>query len=136
MRSTDSVVPEDDFYLENKVIQSVLDAAFRVHRELGPGLLEGVYEAALFFELKEAGLSVQQQVPVSIKYKGIDLGPGFRADLIVENRLLLELKAVDELCEQHVSQVLTYLKLLNLKRGYLLNFDKKLMKDGIKRISL
>ena len=124
-----------DAFQENLVIQQVLDAAIRVHRELGPGLLEAVYEGALFFELVEAGLSVNRQVEVPVAYKGHDLGIGFRADLLVEGWLLLELKAVDSMTDRHVSQVVTYLKCLGLKRGFLLNFGEKLLKDGIKRVS-
>jgi GxxExxY protein len=125
------------FHYENALVQKVLDSAFQVHRELGPGLFESVYEAALFYELQdEQGIEVQRQVPIPACYKGRNLGIGFRADILVEDWLLLELKAVDQISEQHVSQVITYLKLMGLHRGYLLNFNKKLLKDGLKRISI
>jgi GxxExxY protein len=120
---------------ENILIQSVMDAAFQVHKELGPGLFESVYEAALAFELKHSGLNVLTQLEIPVIYKGNDLGLGFRADILVEDRLLLELKSIDEITDTHLSQVLTYLRLLNLKRGYIFNFGKKWLKDGIKRIS-
>lgn len=119
-----------------EIIEKVLTAATNVHRELGPGLLESVYELALILELAEAGISVERQVEVPVHYRGHSLGTGFRADIIVEDSLLLELKSVDEFSDIHLAQVITYLKLLRFKRGYLLNFNKKLLKDGIKRISI
>ncbi|MCC6489370.1 MAG: GxxExxY protein [Candidatus Hydrogenedentes bacterium] len=119
-----------------ELIDKVLTVATDVHRELGPGLYENVYEAAMMIELSIRGLKSSSQVPISVNYKGHDLGLGFRADLIVEDQLLLELKAVEELNDQHLAQVICYLKLLGFKRGYLLNFCAKLMKDGIKRISI
>jgi GxxExxY protein len=115
---------------------SVLDAAFEVHRQLGPGLLESVYELALMVELAESGFSAQRQVEIPVSYKGCDLGMGFRADIIVENSLLLEIKAVDEFNDVHLAQVMTYLKILGLKRGYLLTFNRRLMKEGIKHVSI
>ena len=118
------------------IITKVLDAAFEVHRELGPGLLESVYEQALAFELSEGGMAFERQVDVTACYKGRDLGLGFRADIIVEGRLLIELKAVDEFSPSHLAQTLTYLRLLNLRRGLLLNFNKRLLKEGIKRVAL
>ena len=130
-----SELPMLDVKAENELIQLVLNSAFQVHRELGPGLLESVYEGALFFELGSHGLFVQRQLEVPLSYKGRDLGLAFRADLLVERALLLELKAVDEINEHHLSQTLTYLKLLNLRRGYILNFSKKWLKEGIKRVS-
>jgi len=118
------------------LIDQVLTAATKVHRELGPGLLESVYEKALMFELMEAGISAKSQVDVPVKYRNIDLGLGFRADIIVNNNLLLELKTVKEFSPIHLSQVMTYLKVLNIKRGFLLNFNTRLLKNGIKRISI
>ena len=118
------------------LIDSVLTAATNVHRELGPGLLESVYERALMVELAEAGIKAERQVDVPIHYKDHDLGTAFRADIIVENCLLLEVKAIEELTAIHLAQVITYLKLLNFKRGYLLNFNTRLLKDGIKRVSI
>ena len=118
------------------IITSVLDAAFEVHRELGPGLLESVYEQALALELTDKGLEFQRQLEVEALYKGRDIGLGFRADLVVEGLLLVELKAVDDLSPSHLAQTMTYLRLLKLKRGLLLNFNKRLLKEGIKRVVL
>jgi GxxExxY protein len=118
------------------LIEIVLDAATEVHRTLGPGLLESVYEKALAIELTERGIAFVSQRPVPAMYRGHDLGIGFRADMIVDECLLLEIKAVDEWAPAHLSQIITYLRLLNLKRGYLLNFNKRLLKDGIKRVSI
>ena len=118
------------------LIDIVLDAATEVHRMLGPGLLESVYEKALAIELTERGIAFVCQRPVPAMYRGHDLGIGFRADMIVEECLLLEIKAVDDWTPAHLSQIITYLRLLNLKRGYLLNFNKRLLKDGIKRVSI
>lgn len=118
------------------LIDTVLDAATDVHRTLGPGLFESVYEKALAIELTERGIAIAIQRSVPAVYRGHDLGIGFRADIIVEESLLLEIKAVDDWSPVHLSQVITYLRLLNLKRGYLLNFNKRLLKDGIKRVSI
>jgi GxxExxY protein len=121
---------------DEALIDKVLTAATAVHRELGPGLLESIYELALMMELGQAGIPARKQVGVPIIYRGHDLGIGFRADIIVEDCLLLELKAVDELNDIHLAQIMTYLKLLRFKRGYLLNFNVKLLKHGIKRVSM
>jgi len=114
----------------------MLAAAIRVHREMGPGLLESVYEKAMMFELTDSGIPARKQVGIPVKYDGRDLGLGFRADIIVDDCLLIEIKSVNELNDLHVAQVINYLKLLRFKRGFLLNFNRKLMKDGIKRISI
>ena len=118
------------------VVHNVVDAAIAVHRELGPGLLESAYERALAFELSQRSLSVSCQVKVPVRYRGHDLGTGFRADMIVEDCLLLELKSVDALSGLHLEQMMTYLRLLRLRRGLLLNFNTRLLKEGIKRVSL
>ena len=118
------------------IITLALDAAFEVHRELGPGLLESVYEQAMAFELAGKGVAFKRQVEVAACYKGNSLGLGFRADIIVEGRLLIELKAVEVLSPSHLAQTMTYLRLLNLKRGLLLNFNRRLLKEGIKRVVL
>ena len=115
-------------------ITQLLDAAFEVHRELGPGLLESVYEQALAMELACRGVVFERQVDVSAFYQGREMGLGFRADMIIDGCLLVELKAVDDLSPSHLSQTMTYLRLLNLKRGLLLNFNKRLLKEGIKRV--
>lgn len=119
---------------ENEIADRVLDVAFSLHRDLGPGLLESVYEVLLARALEEEGLRVQRQVIIPIHYKGIQLDEGFRADLIVEEKVILELKSVERTNPAHKKQLLTYLKLSNLKVGYLLNFGEALMKDGITRI--
>ena len=121
---------------DDLLVDLVLTAATKVHVELGPGLLESVYEAALAFEFVELGLSFQRQIEIPVIYRGQDLGVGFRADFIAEDCLLLELKSVDEFAPVHLAQVITYLKLIRCKRGYLLNFNKRLLKEGIKRVSI
>ena len=118
------------------LIERVLTAATTVHRELGPGLLESVYEKALVIELTEAGVGARPQVEIPVVYRGRDLGVGFRADVIVEDCLLLELKCVETITPVHTAQIITYLKLLQFKRGFLLNFNVRLLKQGIKRISI
>ncbi|MCC6156034.1 MAG: GxxExxY protein [Candidatus Hydrogenedentes bacterium] len=119
-----------------ELIDTVLTAATEVHRELGPGLYENIYHAALMIELGLRGLRATAEKSVNIVYKGHDLGIGLRADVIVEEKLLLELKAVSELTDNHLAQVITYLKALGLKRGFLLNFHERLLKDGMKRVSI
>jgi len=118
---------------ENEVGTAVVEAAIAVHRELGNGLLESVYEAALAIELTERGLAVERQVPVEVAYKGRSLDQGFRADLIVEHLVILELKSVEVISAIHKKQIQTYLKLTGLRLGYLLNFGAALMKHGIFR---
>jgi GxxExxY protein len=118
---------------ENDVGTRVLEAAINVHRELGPGLLETVYEVILARELSDLGLKPVRQVPVPIIYKGIRFDEGFRADIIVENMVLLELKSVERVLPAHKKQVQTYLRLTGLKLGYLLNFGEAVLKSGITR---
>ena len=113
----------------------VIGAAIEVHRALGP-LLEAVYEEALFLELNQRGLGVARQVEIPVSYKGEELGVGFRADLIVNKSLLLELKSVSALTDIHLAQVITYLRFLGFKRGLLLNFNVPLLKQGIKRVAI
>ena len=117
-----------------ELIARVLDCAFEVHRDLGPGLLESVYEQAMVLEIAEKGLACERQVEVAALYKGQELGIGFRADIVVDGRLLVELKAVDALNAAHLAQTMTYLRLLQMKRGLLLNFNNRLLKEGIKRV--
>ena len=118
---------------ENEIGTIVIEAAIAVHRELGPGLLETVYEVILARELVDRGLKVDRQVPVAIIYKGIRFDEGFRADLIVEGKLILELKSVERVSAAHKKQVQTYLRLTGCKLGYLLNFGEDVMKTGITR---
>ncbi len=107
-----------------------------MHRALGPGLLESVYESVWMIELAEMKIAARRQVEGPVIYKGQDLGMGFRADVLVQDRLLLELKSVDEINSVHIAHVITYLKFLRFKRGFLLNFGRPLLKEGIKRISI
>ena len=118
---------------ENEIGSVVLETAIAVHRELGPGLLETVYEVALADVLAERGLAVRRQAPVPIRYRGRTFDEGFRADLIVEEKVLVELKSVEHVHPVHKKQLLTYLRLSGLKLGYLLNFGEAVMKTGITR---
>ena len=118
---------------ENEIGKIVVDAAIKVHRGLGPGLLETVYEIVLTHVLSERGLHVDRQVPVSIEYDGIRFDEGFRADMIIENKVILELKSVEKVTAAHKKQIQTYLRLTDHKLGYLLNFGEALMKNGITR---
>ena len=119
--------------VENIVGTRVLGIAIEIHRELGPGLLESVYEAVLEREINQAGLGVERQVVVPITYKGQRFNEGFRADLIVEGAVLLELKSTERLVPAHRKQVQTYLRLAGLRLGYLLNFGEAVLRDGITR---
>jgi GxxExxY protein len=123
-------------FKNNSLTDASIGAAIAVHRELGPGLLESVYEKCLALELSKSGLQVCSQKEIPLTYKGLALESGFRADLIVENRVLIELKSVDQLLPVHTAQVLTYLKLTNLRTALLINFNVQLLKNGIKRLSI
>lgn len=118
---------------ENEIGTIVVDAAIAVHRGLGPGLLETVYEVALAHELTKRGLRVERQMPIPIKYDGMGFEEGFRADIVVENKVVLELKSATQLTAAHRKQIHTYLKLTKFRLGFLLNFGAALMKDGIVR---
>jgi GxxExxY protein len=118
---------------ENDIGTRVIEVAITVHRELGSGLLESVYEMILTRELSDLGLKVERQVPVPVIYKGIRFEEGFRADIIIERRVLLELKSVERTLPAHKKQVQTYLRLTGLKLGYLLNFGEATLKAGITR---
>ena len=119
-----------------ELIDRVLTAATNVHKALGAGLLESVYEAALMMDLADMGIAAERQVEIPVFYRGKNLGLGFRADIIVEKCLLLELKSVERVTDLHLAQAMNYLHLLSFKRGYILNFNHKLMKEGIKRVSI
>ncbi|MBI5114838.1 GxxExxY protein [Candidatus Poribacteria bacterium] len=121
---------------DERLVDTVITAAIRVHQELGPGLMESIYELALIEELADAGVEAKRQVEIPVRYRGKPLGVGFRADIVVENSLLIEVKSVSELTDVHTAQIMTYLKLLRFKRGFLINFNKKLLKNGLKRISI
>jgi GxxExxY protein len=118
---------------ENEIGTAVVDCAVRLHQILGPGLLEIVYEVTLARELQKRGLRVERQVAVPIEYDGIRFDEGFRADLIVEGKVIIEIKSVERTNPAHKKQVLTYLRLTGMKLGYLLNFGEVLMKDGVTR---
>jgi GxxExxY protein len=120
---------------ENEISAVVLDSAIVVHRTLGPGLLESVYSRALALELRSRGLDVEVEVPVDIFYKGEPMGLGFRADLIVGGKVLVELKSVEVMLPVHRKQVLTYLRAKDVKLGLLINFGAPLLKDGFERIA-
>jgi GxxExxY protein len=111
-----------------------VDAAFQVHQRLGPGLLETVYEVVLAYELRKRGLDVSRQVPIPIRYDDLLFEEGFRADLLVHNLVIVELKSVEQLAAVHGKQVLTQLKLSNKRLGLLINFGDTLLKSGVKRI--
>ncbi len=119
---------------ENEIGTIIVDTAVKLHQELGPGLLESVYEVLMAHRLKERGLFVERQVPISIEFDGKKFEEGFRADLIVERKVIIELKSVETVHPAHKKQLLTYLRLTGLKLGYLLNFGAATMKDGIFRI--
>ena len=119
---------------ENEVAHAVYQCALRVHRRLGPGLFESVYEECLAYELTRAGLSVERQKGVPVFYDEIKLDLGFRLDLVVENKVILELKAVDCLTDTHMAQILTYLRLADCRLGLLINFNVALLKDGVRRV--
>jgi GxxExxY protein len=119
---------------ENKIGTIVVDTAIMLHRALGPGLLESVYELTLAYELQKLGLSVERQVPVPVVYDDLHFDEGFRADLIVNDKVILELKSVAEITPAHRKQIQTYLRLSGKKLGFLLNFGEAMMKDGIVRV--
>jgi GxxExxY protein len=119
----------------NQITELIIGASIDVHRQLDPGLLESAYRECLFYELtKVVGLSVKREIPMPIIYKEIKLEQGYRMDLLVEDKVVIELKTVDFLTDVHKAQLLTYLKLGNYKLGLLINFNETLLKNGIKRI--
>ena len=119
---------------ENEISGLSLDCAIRVHKSLGPGLLESAYEECLYYEIAKRGLIVEKQKALPLVYEDVRLDIGYRVDLLVENKVVLEIKSVDCFTDVHLAQVLTYLKLSNCKLGLLLNFNVALMKNGIRRI--
>lgn len=120
---------------ENEIARLVLDAAFAVHTNLGPGLLESVYEAILAYELTKLGVVALRQVPVPIRYQELEFEEGFRADLLVDGKVIVELKAVEALVPVHGKQLLTHLRLSGHRLGLLINFGEEHLKDGIKRVT-
>jgi GxxExxY protein len=119
-----------------EVFKKVLDCCFHVHTALGPGLLESTYEECLFYDLKQQGLLVEKQKPIPLIYKEVRLEIGYRLDLLVENKVIVEIKSVDAFNEVHFAQILTYLKLSGCKLGLLVNFNVRHLKEGIKRTIL
>lgn len=119
---------------EDKLTEKIIGAAMKVHSALGPGLLESAYEACLLYELKECGLNVKNQVPVSIEYGEVRLECAYRIDILVEDLVVLELKAVEDLFPVHKAQLISYLKLGNFAKGLLINFNVRSLKYGIKRV--
>jgi GxxExxY protein len=119
---------------ENELSKIVFDCALKVHQNLGPGLLESAYEACLFYELKKTGLDIQRQKSLPLIYEEVKLDIGYRIDIIIENKLILEIKSVEVLNDIHFAQLLTYLKLTDCKLGMLINFNVNLIKNGIKRV--
>lgn len=119
---------------ENEVARIIVDAAYHIHLSLGPGLLESVYQNVLAHELRKRGLRVMTEVPVPVIYDGIDFCEGFRADLIIEDKVIVELKSVAKIAPVHKKQLLTYLRLADKRLGLLINFNETRIKDGITRI--
>lgn len=117
----------------NELSYKIIGLAIDVHKELGPGLLESAYQECLFYEIKNAGLKVEKELALPITYKDIKLDHGYRIDLLIENKLVLELKTVENFTDVHSAQILTYLKLGNYPLGLLINFDSKILKNSIKR---
>jgi GxxExxY protein len=119
---------------ENELSKIVFECGLKVHKTLGPGLLESAYEECLFYEITKTGISVEKQKGLPLVYNEVKLDIGYRIDLLVENKFIVEIKAVEALTDIHTAQILTYLKLSNCKLGFLINFNTVLFKDGVKRI--
>ena len=119
---------------ENELARLAIDCGLRVRRKLGPGLLENIYEECLVYELKKKGLKVERQVPLPLKYEEITFSTSYRLDILVENKLIIELKSVENFAPVHTAQILTSLKLADLSLGLLMNFNVELFKYGIKRV--
>lgn len=120
---------------ENEIAKVVVDAAFKIHSKVGPGLLESAYQAFLVHELTKRGISVESETPMPAQFDGIKVDIGYRADLLVEKLVLVELKSVEKVMDIHKKQLLTYLKISDLRLGLLINFNVPLIKDGITRIA-
>jgi GxxExxY protein len=119
---------------ENQIAAAVVDAAFKIHTTLGPGLLESVYESTLEYELRKRGLSVRRQISLPVYYEGLKLELGYRVDLIVGDKVIIEIKSIEALAPIHKRQLLTYLRLANMRLGLLINFNVERVKDGIQRV--
>jgi GxxExxY protein len=134
MRSFFTPHKESSHETENEIATIIVDAAFKIHKALGPGLLESVYQAILSFELQKRGLLVAQQVALPVYYEAVKLELGFRVDLLVGNKVVVEIKSVEALAPVHRKQLQTYLCLMDLRLGLLINFNVGLIKDGIQRV--
>jgi GxxExxY protein len=121
-------------YTENEISKIILDIAFDIHTKLGPGLFESVYEEILSYELEDYGLSIKKQQGIPVIWNELRMEVGFRADIIVEDKVIVEIKSIEALTPIHYKQLTTYLKITNLRLGLLINFNEYLLKDGIKRI--
>lgn len=121
-------------YTENELSKIIFDGALKIHKSLGPGLLESAYEECLYYELNKSGLLVERQEPLPLVYEQVKLDIGYRVDLFINKKVIVEIKAVEAFNRVHLAQVLTYLKLSNCKLGMLINFNVALIKDGIKRV--
>ena len=119
---------------ENEISHIVIGCAINVHKQLGPGLLESVYQKCLFYEITQTGMSTIQQHPIPVIYKGVELDMGYKADLIIENKLIIELKSVENLNDVHLAQILTYLRLSKCKLGLLMNFNVVKLTEGLRRV--
>ena len=119
---------------ENELSKIIVNISYKIHTQLGPGLLESVYEAILYYELTQCGLRVERQKPIPVIWEDIYLDIGFRSDLIVEEKVIIEIKSVEQILNVHLKQLLTYLKVTDLKLGLLINFNDVLIKNGIKRV--
>ncbi|MFT3682147.1 MAG: GxxExxY protein [Ferruginibacter sp.] len=121
-------------FTENDIAKIVFEAGLKVHKALGPGLLESAYEECLCFELSKTGLFIERQKCLPLIYEDIKMEAGYRADFMIENKFIVEIKAIETLADIHLAQILTYLKLSNCKLGLLINFNVLLFKDGVKRV--
>ena len=119
---------------ENQISKVVLDCAFKIHSQLGPGLLESAYQECLYYEISKSRLNVLKEVPLPLVYEEVQLEVGYRIDLLIENKFIVEIKSVESLTDVHLAQVLTYLKLSKIKLGFLLNFNVSRLKNGVKRV--
>ena len=121
-------------FTENEISKVIIGCAIDVHKQLGPGLLESAYQECLCFEIKEKGLQFYREKPMPIIYKDIKLDHGYRIDILVENKVIIEIKSVEKISNVHLKQLLTYIKVTDLKLGLLINFNEALIKNGIKRV--
>ncbi len=119
---------------ENEISKIIVDVSYKIHTRLGPELLESVYEAILYHELIKKGLKVERQKPIPVIWDDVYLDIGFRSDLIIESKVIIEIKSVEKLSNAHLKQLLTYIRITGLKLGLLINFNEALIKDGIKRV--